>query len=324
MPNETIKLKDINRDPRLQLRVKGLDKHHVAELADALKTGKKLGAIKACRKGKKVFPFDGWHRIAAHEEAGRDEIEATIQDGDLDHAALLAAGSNSTHGLKRTNDDKRASVQSVLTHPAGKEWSDARIADHVGVSHPFVASMRSQLVTVTGCDDETQQNTVPVTRVGRDGKKRTVPKKKPKTPVDPLGETTVIELDTSTNGTVEETPDPLDDARKKLRSLAFRLDAKFNELKELASEVSKLSGDGLKKLHGSGSITSRIDDAARSCKSAAANLRNAVPETPAECTSCKGRGYACKDCGGDGWQSTEERRDANNRRNANAPKVVPA
>jgi hypothetical protein len=122
----------------------------------------------------------------------------------------------------------------------------------------------------------------------------------------------------------EEPADELTEARKAFRSMAKRLDDKCSELKAMTEEFAKFQGKGFKKLHGSTSITSRIDDAARSCKSAAANLRNATPETPAECTTCKGKGHGCKDCGGDGWQCKEERRDADNRRTANAPKVVGA
>lgn len=59
-------------------------------------------------------------------------------------------------------------------HP---EWSNGRIADHVGVSHVMVADCRP-------AQPEESSGSRPAKRVGKDGKARAVPAAKPK--ADPL------------------------------------------------------------------------------------------------------------------------------------------
>lgn len=52
------------------------------------------------------------------------------------------------------------------------EMSNRAIADHCGVSDPFVADIRSQLLTVSSSDE-------PEVRIGADGKARRLPTKPP-------------------------------------------------------------------------------------------------------------------------------------------------
>lgn len=119
-------------------------------------------------------------------------------------------------------------------------------------------------------------------------------------------------------------PDPLeDDITKKLRSLNARLLARTKEIKDIAEELGNLGMTSkYPKLRGVGSLTGSLDSAARSCKAVAAAVRDAVSVGP--CTTCGGKGGPCKDCNGDGFQSHEERRDADNRRTANAPRGASA
>lgn len=170
-----IPLSAIVRDARLQSRAAGLNEDHVAELADALKAGRKVGPIKVCKDGNKFFPHDGWHRIAAYERVGGcSEIEAEVEKGTLDDAILKSAAANIGHGLKRTPDDNRHAISVVLDHQSAKGWSDGRIADHVGVSRQYVAKIRSEL---SEKQPATRLQVEPQSRVGRDGKTRRIPAK---------------------------------------------------------------------------------------------------------------------------------------------------
>lgn len=56
----------------------------------------------------------GWHRVAGAEQAGLTEIEADVQPGTKRDALLYSAGANATHGLRRSNADKRRSVRLLL------------------------------------------------------------------------------------------------------------------------------------------------------------------------------------------------------------------
>lgn len=52
---------------------------------------------------------------------------------------------NSQHGLRRTNEDKRRAVMTLLQDAEWGGWSDREIARRAGVSNNFVSILRSSL-----------------------------------------------------------------------------------------------------------------------------------------------------------------------------------
>jgi hypothetical protein len=90
---------------------------------------------------------------------GYADISAEIRTGTLRDAILFACGANSTHGERRSNRDKRKSVCTLLEDAEWSHWSDRRIADVCGVSHPFVSEVRQSLVTVTSDNSHDETNT---------------------------------------------------------------------------------------------------------------------------------------------------------------------
>ena len=79
-----------------------------------------------------------------------------MRQGDRRDAILHSVGANATHGLRRTNADKRRAVSILLqdelvaVDPAtGDPWSDREVALRCVVTHPFVAGLSSSLVTDT-------------------------------------------------------------------------------------------------------------------------------------------------------------------------------
>ncbi len=90
---------------------------------------------------------DGFHRVAAALIAGVEWIEARVKKGSLDDAAWAALSANRTHGLRRSNADKRRAVGIALRHPSGRLLSDREIAKHCGVSHTLVIEVRQGLGT---------------------------------------------------------------------------------------------------------------------------------------------------------------------------------
>jgi hypothetical protein len=53
------------------------------------------------------------------------------------------------HDLRRTNEDKRRAVLTLLQDEEWTQWSDREIARRCGVSHQMVAPIRSSLVVAT-------------------------------------------------------------------------------------------------------------------------------------------------------------------------------
>jgi hypothetical protein len=87
---------------------------------------------------------DGFHRWHAHKAAEKASIFADVRAGSLDDAKLFASGANGDHGLRRSNADKRLAVLMALGVKA--DWSDTKLAQHVGVSVPFVGAIRRPAV----------------------------------------------------------------------------------------------------------------------------------------------------------------------------------
>jgi hypothetical protein len=85
---------------------------------------------------------DGFHRVAAARQAGRTVVEADIRDGSKRDAVLYSVQANSTHGLRRSDADKRKAVLTLLEDSEWRDWSDREIARRTATSHTFVAKLR--------------------------------------------------------------------------------------------------------------------------------------------------------------------------------------
>src|SRR5262249_44761903 len=93
------------------------------------------------------------------KQADFDTISAEVRPGTVVDARWLALSANKTHGLRRTNDDKRRAVKAALQ--MRPDDSDRAIAEHVGVSNNMVSEYRARL---------SSEDSQPATRTGRDGR----------------------------------------------------------------------------------------------------------------------------------------------------------
>lgn len=107
------------------------------------------------------FLSEGWHRYEAHKKAKRETILATVKEGGWKDALEHALGSNATHGLPRTNKDKRRVEELALKHWA--TWSSHKIAEKCAVGDDLVNEVRKCQVS----ENDTCQ---PRTVIGKDGK----------------------------------------------------------------------------------------------------------------------------------------------------------
>lgn len=141
MKTETVKLSAIILDGGTQSRVK-INHNTVQEYADALAAGDTLPPVKLLRDvDGKLYLWDGFHRTEASILAGLKKIEAEIEPGTQREAVLRSLGANTRHGLRRSNDDKRKAVMTMLTDPEWGQYSASWIAEIVGVSDQFVTNV---------------------------------------------------------------------------------------------------------------------------------------------------------------------------------------
>lgn len=191
---QTLKLKDIQIDPRLQMRAQ-TDYQAVAEYAECLD---ELPPAKVCLDDDgRYWLWDGNHTFLAYQKAHRNEMPCDVSNGTFLDAMRLAAGANGDQSsLRRTNEDKRIAVTRLLLEPEFADWSDRYMADCSNTSHTFVARIRDEIEKQRLKDqadkaareaknkppqgDQPQLATVPAdakpkTRKGKDGKNRKEP-----------------------------------------------------------------------------------------------------------------------------------------------------
>jgi len=141
-----------------------LDEATVEEYAAAMAAGDRFPPIAVFTTDFQTYIVgDGFHRVPAARKAGHKHIAAEIHSGDREDAAWHAAGSNRSHGLRRTNADKARAVRMALMLPGAASVSDRAIAKHVGVDHETVAKYRAELESTGGIP----QSTI---RTGADGR----------------------------------------------------------------------------------------------------------------------------------------------------------
>ncbi len=172
----------------------------IEEYAEAMRSGAEFPPVDIfLDKNNHYWLADGFHRYSAAAVAEQEKIKANVHKGELRDAVWFALSANTTNGIRLTNADKRRRVEMALADGEWKAMSDNAIAEHVGVSVPFVGSVRGQLLTVNNSPDK------PVRRKGKDGKSYPASKKRKPAPMP---------KPTASPGSTE--PDECDDAEPRV------------------------------------------------------------------------------------------------------------
>lgn len=144
---DTVPLESVRINGGTQSRVE-LNQTVIAEYAETIRLGTDLPPVVMFFDGANFWLADGFHRYHAHRQAGAMEIAANIHTGTQRDAILYSVGANAAHGLRRTNDDKRRAVMTILADKEWVTWSDNAIAKACHVSHTFVGNVRTSLESV--------------------------------------------------------------------------------------------------------------------------------------------------------------------------------
>jgi hypothetical protein len=144
MSTKKIALKEILLDASTQIRAT-TRKEVIAEYKDAMKAGAKFPPVVLFHSEEGYHVGDGFHRILAARQAKRRKIRAEVHEGGQREALLHACCANATHGIRRTNAEKRKAVRTLLGDPEWAQWSNREIARRAGVSDPFVGTIQKEL-----------------------------------------------------------------------------------------------------------------------------------------------------------------------------------
>lgn len=135
----------IRIDGGTQSRV-SINETAVSEYCESIRHSIELPPVIIFFDGVEYWLADGFHRYHAHRAAGAIDINSEIREGTKRDAILYSVGANSSHGLRRTNEDKRRAVMTLLNDQEWSAWSDNAIAKACGVTHPFVGGLRAPIL----------------------------------------------------------------------------------------------------------------------------------------------------------------------------------
>jgi hypothetical protein len=176
-----IALSDIVRNGGTQMRA-ALDPDTITEYADAMRANGwgTFPPVVLFYDGATYHLGDGFHRTEAAARVGIADIPADVRSGTRRDAVLHAAGANASHGLRRTNADKRRSVMALLEDVEWRSWSDNEISRRCNVSPTFVGTLRASLSTVDSEEPEertytTRHGTQATMKTEKIGKSRPAP-----------------------------------------------------------------------------------------------------------------------------------------------------
>lgn len=117
----------------------------VNEYAEAMRNDVTFPAVVLFYDGSDYWMADGFHRYHAALLAEVEKLLAEVHQGTRRDAVLYSVGANATHGLPRTNADKRRAVMTLLNDKDWAKWSDREVAKRCCVSNNFVGDIRRSL-----------------------------------------------------------------------------------------------------------------------------------------------------------------------------------
>lgn len=281
MKANSLLISDLEQNAKTQARV-ATDDEAVDAYATALKEGAQLPAIDVFHDGESYYIADGWHRMRAHVQAAEDFIDARVHEGGEREAVLYAAGANTTHGVRRTNADKRRAVQILLEDSVWGKWSSRAIAEHCGVHHDMVEKLRNQLAESASSTEK---------RVGRDGKKRASTKAAATKPEDQLADSASCDEAEELEG--DDAAEWIEEHAEPYRACVKDLAASKAALNAVRSRMDEVAQDAAVGAH----LKSVITPLRSKCLQAVSEIDAVRPLVNQMTPVC-----VCEDCNGDGCE----------------------
>jgi len=158
-------LAKIRIDGGTQSRVE-INQRIVEEYCDALDNGDVFPPLDVFHDGTDYWLADGFHRLQAFKTRKIKRCDCIAHQGGQRAAILWSVGANGKHGLRRSNDDKRKAVMTLLGDQEWSKWSNRVIADRCGVDESTVRKYRDEINPVT----PGLTAGIPQSRMGADGR----------------------------------------------------------------------------------------------------------------------------------------------------------
>lgn len=117
----------------------------VKNYAEAMREGTVFPPVTVFFDGAEYWLADGFHRYHATKSNATTTIEADVHQGSVEDAREYSYGANKDRGLSMSAEDNKEIVRKMLLDPRYKDWTQARIANHVGVTAMFVSRVKASM-----------------------------------------------------------------------------------------------------------------------------------------------------------------------------------
>lgn len=144
MSTMKIDISKVRRDGGTQSR-EALNQNTVDEYGEKMIAGATFPPVKVFYDGTWYWLSDGFHRVEAALQIKATTIFAEVRQGTQRDAILDSVAANSNHGLRRTRDDVRRAIKTLLRDEEWRKWSDREIARKVDCDHKTVGKERAEL-----------------------------------------------------------------------------------------------------------------------------------------------------------------------------------
>lgn len=134
-----LKIKDIIRQKSFMIR-ESLDKQLVAQYKEEYEIIIKLAPISVYDTPNGFYLVDGFHRITAGEQLGKESISAVVTRGSVQDAHAAACLANLKHGKPLTKNERIHAIKSFIKIRV--EWSNVKLADEVSCNEITVRRYR--------------------------------------------------------------------------------------------------------------------------------------------------------------------------------------
>lgn len=196
-----LKVYAVELDTSIQCRA-SIDTAVVNDYAERMKTGDEFPPIEVYGAKTKCWIGDGWHRLLAARQNGADTIAAKLTAGGRVDALKHALGANALHGHRRSNADKRRSVEIALRE--FPKLSSRAVAKLCGVSPALVDVARPTALPDSGN----------ATRTTSDGRQYPAKREPAAIRPTPPSTNTTTEAGASMEPKKDETPMPPQDVKR--------------------------------------------------------------------------------------------------------------
>lgn len=223
--------------------------------------------------------YDGFHRCAAAERAGKTTIKAKVEHGTRREAIKRSFGVNTDHGLLRDGATTRLCLQKILLDPEWSKASQRDLAEMLNITQPRVCQLLAEI--------QAEKKATP--KKAKAARPRVEPTTAPpKTAVEP-GRPTDQE-----GVPLPEHLIPIFERRREILAWRGHVDALWDCVKEAIE-----SGDPFFRYV-------RVETIKTECMNLRRAIKFAMPY--AVCAYCSGDGGVnkdCRACAGSGWVNEE-------------------